>query len=236
VLFANHVDREPGGFERNVEHVDEFEKFLFGARQAKAVTRQQHGPLGTIQRFDDFGDLGIQRIGSRWRLRTSEAGERRLIDRRRLHVQRDIDPHRSGTSALGEIKRLFEVVADALRIVDRDRVLGDRLDDGDDVHFLDAHLPDTERSAIRTEHAIGTLHLPGNEDARRGIEPRPSHAGDRIRASGSRGDQADAEMVGAFRVILRGDCARLLVQVTDVFDFLAAGERVIEVHGATSNH
>jgi hypothetical protein len=51
------------------------------------------------------------------------------------------------------------MIADAVRILDRHRVFGDRLNDRDDVDFLYAYLPDAERLAVGTEHAVGALHL-----------------------------------------------------------------------------
>ena len=47
-----------------------------------------------------------------------------------------------------------------------------RADDGDDVDFLHADLSHAQRGAVGGEHPVGALHLAGDEQARRRVEPR----------------------------------------------------------------
>ena len=114
-----------------------------------------------------------------------------------------------------EIDGLLHVIADVFRLENRDRVLGDRLDDGDDVHFLHAELAHAQRLAVLVEHAVGPLHLAGDEERRSRIEPCAGDAGDSIGASRPGGHHAHAEMIGGFGVGFRAHGAGLFVRIAD---------------------
>ena len=81
-----------------------------------------------------------------------------------LNIERDVDPHRAGAAIESQIDRLLKVVANLAGFKDRDGVLGDRLDDGDNVNFLHAELEHAQRTAVFREHAIRALDLAGNEE------------------------------------------------------------------------
>ena len=59
----------------------------------------------------------------------------------RLHVQRHVEPHRARPAVRRQPDRLLEVVPHRRGVDDRDRVLGDRRDEADDVRLLVAELP-----------------------------------------------------------------------------------------------
>src|SRR5215471_11066373 len=111
--------------------------------------------------------------------------------------------------------RLFKVIPDALWIEHRNRVLGERPRDRDDIYFLNAELAHTKRISVCVKHSIGTLHLSRNKQDRSGIEPCSSETRDGIRSAGTRGHQGNSQMVGSLRIVLCGDCARLLMGIAD---------------------
>ncbi len=131
---------------------------------------------------------------------------------------------------------LFEVVADVGGVEDGDGVLGDGLDDGDDVDLLDAELAHAERLAVGGEHAVGAFDLSGEEEDGGGVEPGTGYSGDGVGASGAGGDHADAEVVGDFGVGFGAHGAGLLVGVADGLDGLFGAERLVEVHGAAAGY
>ena len=158
------------------------------------------------------------------------------VDGGSLHVEGDIDPHRPGAAVERQVNGLFQVVADRCWIQDRHRVFRERPDDGNDIDFLNTELPHTERSAVRGEHAVGTLHLAGEKQHRSGIEPGAGHAGDGVGAARAGGHHGHAQVVGGLGVVLGGDGAGLLVRIADGLDVLALRQRSVEVHGAAAGH
>ena len=128
------------------------------------------------------------------------------------------------------------MIADALGLGDRDGILRDRLNDGYDVDFLHAHLPDAQGCAIGVVHPVGALHLSRNEHARRRVEPRASQAGNRVGPARAGRDERDPEIIRRLRIVFGGDGAGLLVQVADVLDVHATRQRIVEVHGAAAGH
>jgi len=110
------------------------------------------------------------------------------------------------------------MVPDALRVDDRYRVLRDRADDGDDVDLLHAELAHAAMAAGRVEHPVGPFDLSGDEEARRGVEPRAGDARHGVRSAGAGRQQGDTETVRRLRIIFCGDGARLFVRIAHGFD------------------
>ena len=169
-------------------------------------------------------------------LGTVEPRQPLRVDGMRLHVQRNVDPDRPGPPGDRQVRGLFEMVADALGIRDRDGILGDRSNDGDDVDLLHAHLPDAQRCAVGVVDPVGTLHLPGDEEARGRIEPRASHPGDRVGPAGAGRHQRDAQMIRRLGVVFGGDGTGLFVQIAHELDVHATRQRIVQVHGAAAGH
>ena len=70
------------------------------ARVNNAATQVQHGALGRVDESRGFGDGGeIDRGGRRL---DKELGQFLDIDYLRLHILRDVDPHRSRTAFAGD--------------------------------------------------------------------------------------------------------------------------------------
>ena len=123
-----------------------------------------------------------------------------------------------GPPVARQVDGLLQVVADARGVQHGHRVLGDRLDDRDDVDFLHAQLPHAERRAIGGEHAVGALHLTGEKQ--HGVESShaPATPVMALVPPGTGGHQGDAEIVGGLGVVLGRDGAGLLVRVADRFE------------------
>src|SRR5208282_4416229 len=105
------------------------------------------------------------------------------LDGGSLYINRNIDPNRTGSSGASQVCRLFEMVADAFRVLDGHGVLRNRLDQGDNIDLLTATLAHSERSAIGAVHAIGAFHLPRDDEHGSRIKPCSDHASDRIGAA-----------------------------------------------------
>lgn len=179
--------------------------------------------------------LEIGEGGGRRQLGRVEGTEGGWIgDRRGLDVEGDVDPDRAGTAVEGKVDGFFEVVADVEGVEDGDSVLGDGLDDGDDVHFLNAELAHAEGAAVGREHAIGALDLAGDDEHGSGVKPGTGDSGDGVGAAGAGGDHADAEVVGGLGVAFGADGAGLLVRITDGLDGGLRAERLVKVHGAAA--
>ena len=158
-----------------------------------------------------------------------ECRQGRLVQFGRLHVQGDVDPDGSGPAVFGQVDCLVEMVSNRLGIVDQHGVLGDRLNDVDNVDFLKAHLTN---AAARQQ--IGPFHLAREDQRGDRIEPGADHSGDGVRAAGSGRHQGDAEIAGVLRVGVRGDGTGLFVQIADEPEVLFTPERIDQVHAAAA--
>ena len=239
LVAGHHIRGAPGGDGGNLQERAKLLELSGGARQTDAVAGKEQRPLGLIQLFDQQADLLLQiRIaGMLLQLRRIKAAQcRGVVDGRGLHIERNINPDRAGTAVEGEINGLLHVVADLLRIENSNRVLGNRLDDGDDVHLLHAELAHSQRPLVFAEHAVGALHLAGDKQRRRRVQPRASDAGDRVGAARAGGDHADAEMAGDFGISLGADGAGLLMRVADRLQLHFRAERLVQVHGSAAHH
>src|ERR1035441_9247345 len=96
-----------------------------------------------------MADLRLQIVLAGRRGWQNKSFQGRLVNRRGLYIERDIDPHRTGTAGARKIQRFFEMEADGLRVDDGYSVLRDGRHDGHDVDFLHAHLADAEGIALR---------------------------------------------------------------------------------------
>ncbi len=146
-----------------------------------------------------------------------------------LNVQGDIEPYGSRPAAAGQAERPVQVPPDRRRVVYPHRTFRYRPDDPADVQLLEAHLADAAAGA-----QIGPLHLAGEEQARRGIEPGGGQPGYGVGAAGAGGHQGHAQVAGVLAVGLGGDCRGLLVQVAHVLQAGRAAQRIDQVHRAAA--
>jgi hypothetical protein len=82
------------------------------------------------------------------------------------------------------------VVTDGPGVIEHHRVLGDPFEDGQRVESLQGELPGGR------DLGLGDLRLTGDDDARRGVDERAHHAGERVEGPGSGGDVGHAEAPG----------------------------------------
>ena len=127
-----------------------------------------------------------------------------------LHIERNVKPGRTRSAALCKVQCLLETVADAQRIRDHLTVLGHRRDRLADIEFLVA-----ERTNVHTRHARRPVrpNLTRKHKHRDGVQPCADHAGQRIRAAGSRGHTDHGGLIVDARVTLRRNRTGLLVMV-----------------------
>jgi len=108
------------------------------------------------------------------------------IDRRGLHVDRNVEPARTRTSTLCKLPGALEVISDGKGIVDQHRVLGDLLDHGDDVGFLVSEL--AQASDALSAHAGFALDLAGDDEHRNGVGPGSENSVEGVDTAGPGGD------------------------------------------------
>ena len=115
----------------------------------------------------------------------------------------------------------------------QDRVLGDRLDQADDVDLLVAELAERQRGAADERLP---LHLARDDDHAERVGPGAEDAGDRVGGAGARRDVDRGQPVGETVVALRGHGRRLLVVHADVRQPVAAADGVVQVHRGPACH
>ena len=134
-----------------------------------------------------------------------------------LDVLRDVDHHRAGPAAGGDVERLVQHARQILDALHQVIVLGARPRDADRVAFLERVVADQVRR-----------HLAGDADDRDRIHQRIGQAGDRIGGAGTGGDQHAADLAGRARIAFRGVHRALLVAHQDVLHFVLLEERVVD--------
>ena len=132
--------------------------------------------------------------------------------------------------------RLFQVVTDPGGFQHRHRVLGERLDDGDNVHFLHAKLPHAERRSVGGKHPVGTLDLSGEKQHRCGIQPGACQPRNRIRSTRACCHHGHTQVIGGLGIVLGSHGGGLLVRITNRFDVFALRQRCVQVHGAAASN
>ena len=87
------------------------------------------------------------------------------------------------------------MVADGFRLLNGDCVLCQRLDDGNNVDFLNSHLPDAGMDTLGRNDAVVTLDLTGDEETGDRVEPSTGEARDGVGGARSSSDHADAKVL-----------------------------------------
>ena len=128
-----------------------------------------------------------------------------------LDVLRDVDDHRAGTAARGDVEGLVQHARQILDALDQIIVLRARPRDADGVAFLERVIADQMRR-----------HLAGDADDRDRIAQRVGQSGDRIGRAGAGGDQHAADLAGRARIAFRGMHRALLVPHQDVRTWFCA--------------
>ena len=105
------------------------------------MPRQYDRPLGPFEHAQHGPRLRFQGVGAGCgdgcRFKSPQAGDG---NRRILHIERNIEPHRPTTPRRREMNRFFKMEPDVKRVHDRHGVFRDRFDHRYDIDFLRAHL------------------------------------------------------------------------------------------------
>ena len=225
----------PRGDDRNPQAFGQCDEVIERAREPHARASHQHRTLCKRELFDDARAARVEFGGGDDRMRARVcvlpghiALERLGFDLRRLHVDRNVEPHRPRSSRRREMPRLVELMRDAQRVGHDRRVFGDRRRHPHDVHFLIAEL--TKAGNRRRGQTGLALDLSGQHDHRNRIGPRAEHAVQRVDAAGSGGDDAHAGPCGESRIAFGRHRTGLLVMLIDRGDARMKAERVVEKH------
>ncbi len=169
------------GDHRDVHELGELDEQVARIGVDDAAARDDERARGGLQHGDGLLDLLAVRLGF-------VNGQRfvRLdveLDLRHLHVERQVDQHRTGPARAHEVERLLEGARHLRRLAHRERPLGDGLGDRLDVDRLEVFLVEP-RARRLTGHAED-----GDGIGDRRIEPR-----DHVGAGRARGADAHADV------------------------------------------
>ena len=139
-----------------------------------------------------------------------------------LNILGDIDHHRPGPAARGDVESLVQDARQVGDVFDQIIVFGARPGDADRVAFLERVVADE----------MGR-HLAGDDHQRDGVAERIGEAGDRVGGAGPGGHQHGPDLAGRARIAFGRVHRSLLVPHQDVAHFLLLEERVVDrQHGA----
>ena len=187
----------PVGDHRAAERLRAPRGRLLGAAGPHVRAQHEHRVVRLAQRPHGGGQLLLVRLGVRRGLhrrdvRQGAAGEQ--------HVHRDVDEHRSAVRRGGERERLVHTGGDGVDLPDGGGVLGDRREQRDVVHLLQAAAaPAPRRCAPAEEHDGGAVEVGGG------------HRRDRVGDTGSRGRHGEPRPARQLRGGLGGEDGGLLV-------------------------
>jgi hypothetical protein len=182
-----------------------------------AAAAVDHRASGGFQQRHGLGDL----LGCRGRLWAVAAmrlarllGIRRLADQ---DVLRQIDHHRAGAAAAGDIEGFVHHAGEILAALDQIVVLGRRAGDAGGVGFLERVIAD-EMSG----------HLPGQAHHGNAVHQRVHQTGDGVGRTRTGGDQHHADTAGAAGVALGGMHRSLFVAHKNVTNGVLLEDRVVD--------
>jgi hypothetical protein len=155
-----------------------------GVDHAAAADDQR--TLGLVQHRDGLLDLGAR--GGRL-VRRRLVGVDVEFDLGHLHVERQVDQHRTRAARAHQVERLLEHARHQRRLAHGHGPLGHRLGDRFDVDGLEVFLVQT-----------GARRLAGDAEDGDRIGPGRVQARDHVGAGGARGADAHADVAGSARV------------------------------------
>ena len=199
-------------------------------------TGEQNRAFGVSEHRDQLPRRSAQGVSLERAIvfdRRIEAAQAIGIDHRRLNVDRNVEPHRTGSSILRQPQRLFNQEADLGGVGDQRRELGDRGDHRDDVGLLIAKLAKARR--VRAQGFA--LHLARQDDHRDRIGVSAVDPVERVDPARPGGDVERGEPARKAGVAFCRHRQRLLVMTADIAQPFGAAECVVEVHRpAASQH
>ncbi|CAH2600075.1 protein of unknown function [Rhodovastum atsumiense] len=206
-----------GAGEAGLAH--ELRQRLGGARAGidHAAAGVDHRPLGCLQHRHGAGDLGLVRLGLRpvgAVRRLGRALVRGLADQ---DVLRQVDHHRAGPAAAGDVERLVDGAGEVARTLDQIIVLGGGAGDAGGVGFLEGVVADQVRR-----------HLAGEADDGNAVQQRIHQSGHRIGGARAAGHQHHAHLAGGAGIALGGVHGRLFMAHQDVADGVLLEQRIVD--------
>ena len=126
VVRGQEIAGPPTDQNRHVQSLDQLAGRLGRTGEADTPAEDEHRPLGFGQQGEHPVELCIvrRRQACPLGLRRGKADKVVDLDHTPLQIIRDIDQNRAGPGRLGDMDRLFELVADLHRILELGRELG----------------------------------------------------------------------------------------------------------------
>jgi hypothetical protein len=207
---------QPGRHHRQLQRLRQLDQAAVVLLAEQAAAGDHDRPLGAGEDVD--GALDQLRSGQRMVVGHRREGPR-LLDLGDLHVEWQREEDRAGTTAGSDPDGALGELGDAVGDVDLDRPLGDRLEEGEQVHLLEG---------VSLDDLIGDLADQGDDRHRLGVGvvDADREVGGARPARG----EADADLVGAAGEAVGHVGGALLVADGDVAHAIVLGERVDQVH------
>ena len=204
---------------RNLGAFGKLGQFLRSLRSDHTATAIDHRPLGGGNKAQHL--LKGQIIRASHGIVAAQADSLRedWMGSLVLDVLGNIDQHRAGTSALGDMECLLDDPGNIIDIPDKIAVLHHRKGHPEEIGLLESTAPD---------HLL--RHLPGDRHKRHGIHVGISNAGHEIGGAGTGGSHADSSLAGHAGISLRSESTALLMAGQDGTDLLRFGQSLMDRH------
>ena len=226
VLPRQCIRRIPRKGARNAQLFCNFSKKIRRAGNANAVTNQKQGSFGVFDQRVDLFNLFAQIDRRCWHLWWDKRRKIFGINRGCLNIKRHVQPDWTIASIFHVPKGFFETTTNVLRPINGHRIFGDRLDQRDDVNFLNTPLPN--RTTI---DGIGPLDLTRNNEQRQRLDPCAGYRGDQVGGAWSGGHHSNTKTNSVHAAIgLRRNAASLLMMTWHGDQPLFAGNGIVQVH------
>ena len=198
--------------EQRVRHRDlgalgDLEEQVDGAGDLHAVTAEDQRPLGGRDHLGQVVRLGHVAADGSQQPRQPQLIGLRIGDRclELQHVLREVEQHRAGPPAAGDLEGLGDCVRDLIGVHDHGGELGDRQRDADDIGLLEGVLAEQRPRDIA-----------GDGDHRHRVHHGRGQAGDEVDGTGAAGGDRHAHAAGCAAVAVGRVRAALLMADEDV--------------------
>ena len=219
MLGGQGAEAHQGADGGRVGELDELAQLGRGVGGDDAAARVDQRPLGFPDHLRGAADLAGVAFGEDLVAGQVDGGDRRVVALRLEDVLGDIDQHRAGTAAGGDVERLVDDLRQFVELLDQEVVLGAGARDAEGVGFLER---------VAADELAGDLA--GDGDDRDGIHHGVHQAGGEVGGAGAGGGAADADLAGGARIAFGGEGGVLLVPHQHVADVVVV-EGVVEGEG-----
>ena len=152
--------------------------------------------------------------------------ERRLLYHRILDIHWNIQPHRSFSSRRCQKNSLIQMIGNILCLINRLRILCDRLHDRLNVRLLNPDI--AQRQSGSLDRLLIDL-LPGNDNQRNTILPCMQNACQRVGSCTAGCDKSSSHSSAIVRISQRRHSNGLLMVHGDTFYVLASAKRIGQI-------